>query len=174
MLLEERKLFKIKKKFKNKEIHNACAKMQNNIVAGCIKGWSANLKLKKLSLLKLPLPLGLYILKEMQKWGFMRDTFVCQWFKLLLHSEFSVKSLTLKVCKPMKGMKIIWQCYKIFWSEASSRPEVFLGRYSKNMQQIYRRTRMSKCNFNKLANWHRTSAWMFSCNFAAYFQNTFS
>ena len=56
MLLEERKLFKIKKKFKNKEIHNGCAKMQNNIVAGCIKGWSANLKLKKLSLLKLPLP----------------------------------------------------------------------------------------------------------------------
>ena len=131
-------------------------------------------KTKEIKFVKTATSLGLYILKEMQKWGFMRDTFVCQWFKLLLHSEFSVKSLTLKVCKPMKGMKIIWQCHKIFWSEASSYPEVFLGRYSKNMQQIYRRTRMSKCNFNKLANWHRTSAWMFSCNFAAYFQNTFS
>ena len=55
-VIRRKKTFKIKKKFKNKEIHNGCAKMQNNIVAGCIKGWSANLKLKKLSLLKLPLP----------------------------------------------------------------------------------------------------------------------
>ena len=37
-------------------------------------------------------------------------------------------------------------------------------RCSKNMQQIYRRTSMPKC----------TLAWMFSCKFATYFQNTFS
>ena len=38
---------------------------------------------------------------------------------------------------------------------------------SENIQEIYRRTHMQKCNF-------RTLAWVFSCKFAAYFQNTFS
>ena len=36
---------------------------------------------------------------------------------------------------------------------------------------------MPKCDFNKVAlqlYWNRTSAWVFSCKFAAYFQNTFS
>ena len=50
-------------------------------------------------------------------------------------------------------------------------------RRSKNMQQICRRTPMPKCSFNKVAlqlYWNRTSAWVFSCKFAAYFQNTFS
>ena len=45
------------------------------------------------------------------------------------------------------------------------------------MPQIYRRTPMPKCDFNKVAkqlNWNHTSAWVFSCKFAAYFQNTFS
>ena len=45
------------------------------------------------------------------------------------------------------------------------------------MQQIYRRTLMKKCDFNKVAKqfyWNHTSAWVFSCKFAAYFQNTFS
>ena len=47
---------------------------------------------------------------------------------------------------------------------------------SENMQQIYRRTPMAKCDFNKIAlqlHWNRTSAWVCSCKFAAYFQNTF-
>ena len=50
-------------------------------------------------------------------------------------------------------------------------------RCSENMQQIYRRTHMPKCNFNKAAKqlyWYRTSAWVFSSKFAAYFPNTFS
>ena len=45
------------------------------------------------------------------------------------------------------------------------------------MEQIYRRTPMPKCDFNKIAlhlYWNRTSAWVFSCKFAPYFQNTFS
>ena len=45
------------------------------------------------------------------------------------------------------------------------------------MQQIYRRTPMPKCNLNEVAlqlYLNRTSAWVFSCKFAAYFQNTFS
>ena len=36
---------------------------------------------------------------------------------------------------------------------------------------------MPKCNFNKVPKqlyWNRTSAWVFSCKFAAYFQNAFS
>ena len=44
------------------------------------------------------------------------------------------------------------------------------------MQQIYRRTPMPKCDFNKVAlqlYWNRTSAWVFSCKFSAYFWNTF-
>ena len=46
-------------------------------------------------------------------------------------------------------------------------------RRSENMQQIYRRKPMPKCDFNKVALQH-TSAWVFSCKFAAYFQNAFS
>ena len=49
-------------------------------------------------------------------------------------------------------------------------------RCSENMQQIYRRTPMRKCDFNNVPlqlYWNRTSAWVFSCKFAAYFQNTF-
>ena len=48
---------------------------------------------------------------------------------------------------------------------------------SESMQQIYRGTPMPKCDFNKVAlelYWNHTLAWMFSCKFAAFFQNTFS
>ena len=44
---------------------------------------------------------------------------------------------------------------------------VLRKRCSENMQQIYRRTPMPKCDFN------HTSPWVFSRNFAAYFQNNF-
>ena len=50
-------------------------------------------------------------------------------------------------------------------------------RCSENMHQIYSRTRMPNCDFNKVTKqlyWNDTSAWVFSCKFAAYFQNTFS
>ena len=39
------------------------------------------------------------------------------------------------------------------------------------MQQIYRRTPMPKCDFNKVA---LRSTWAFSCKFDAYFRNTFT
>ena len=45
---------------------------------------------------------------------------------------------------------------------------------SENMQQIYRRTSMPKCDFNKTAKQlycNLTSAWVFSCKFVRYFQN---
>ena len=44
---------------------------------------------------------------------------------------------------------------------------VLKERCSENMQQIYRKTPMPKCD------WNHTSAYVFSCKFAAYFQNTF-
>ena len=47
---------------------------------------------------------------------------------------------------------------------------------SENIQQIYRRIPMPKCDFNKIPNqlfWNHTFPWMFSCKFAAYFRNTF-
>ena len=45
--------------------------------------------------------------------------------------------------------------------------------YSENMEQVYRRTLMWKSDFNKVAlqlYWNHTSARVFSCKFAAYFQ----
>ena len=47
---------------------------------------------------------------------------------------------------------------------------------SENLQQIYKRTPKPKCDFNKVAQQlylNHTSAWVFSCKFAACFQNTF-
>ena len=55
--------------------------------------------------------------------------------------------------------------------------EAALHRCSENMQQIYKRTRMPKFDFNKAALqlcWNHTSAWVFSWKFVAYFQKTFS
>ena len=52
----------------------------------------------------------------------------------------------------------------------------FIKMCSENMQQIYRRTPMSKGDFNKATlqlYWNNTSAWVFSCKYAAYFQSTF-
>ena len=54
---------------------------------------------------------------------------------------------------------------------------VLWKRCSGNMQQIYRRTPVLKCDLNKVSlqlYWNFTSASVFSCKFAAYFRNTFS
>ena len=48
---------------------------------------------------------------------------------------------------------------------------VLRKRCSENMQQIYRRTPMPKCDFNKVSlriYLNHTSAWAFSCKFPAY------
>ena len=53
---------------------------------------------------------------------------------------------------------------------------VLTKRCFENMQKIYKRTPMPKCNFNKVGDQlypNHTSAWVFSCKFAAYFENTF-
>ena len=46
-----------------------------------------------------------------------------------------------------------------------------------HMQEIYRRTPMPKCDFNKVAKqlyWNHTLTWVFYYKFAAYFQGIFS
>ena len=53
---------------------------------------------------------------------------------------------------------------------------VLRKRCSENIQQIYKRTPMPKCDFNKDAEqlyWNHTLACVFSCKFSLYFQNTF-
>ena len=60
--------------------------------------------------------------------------------------------------------------------------QVFRSRWKwtwkgENMQQIYRRTPMPKCDCNKVAlqlYWNHTSAWVLPFKFAPFFQNTFS
>ena len=50
-------------------------------------------------------------------------------------------------------------------------------RYSENTKQIYRRTLVPNCDFNKVAKqlyWNHSTARMFSCKSAVYFQKTFS
>ena len=47
---------------------------------------------------------------------------------------------------------------------------------SENMQENYRRKPMPRCDFNKVEKqlfWNHTLAWVFSCKFAAYFQNIY-
>ena len=57
-----------------------------------------------------------------------------------------------------------WQKWKRVKIQKQSSKNVSRERYSENMQKTYRRTPMSKFD---------SSAWMFSCKFATYFQNTF-
>ena len=60
------------------------------------------------------------------------------------------------------------------WSIHGCSGGVLRKKYSKNMQQMYRRTPTPKCNFNKVAKelyWNYTSAWVFSRKFLAYFRN---
>ena len=74
--------------------------------------------------------------------------------------------------------RFLWEVYwyvRLLISKAT----LFRSSYKKcseNMQQICRRTPMPKSDFNKFAKqlyWNHTSVWVFSCKFAACFQNTF-
>ena len=63
-----------------------------------------------------------------------------------------------------------------FWILQKQPPSgVLKKRCTGNMLQIYRRTPMPKCDFNKVASqfyWNRTWVWVYSCKIAAYFQNS--
>ena len=59
----------------------------------------------------------------------------------------------------------------------STPPDLLRKKCSENMQQTYRRTPMSKGDFDKVTKklyWNCTLAWLFSSKFTVYFQNTFS
>ena len=85
-----------------------------------------------------------------------RNMFFCLWFLKLRKSNISrVNCIVQK--QPSRG--------------------VLRRRCSKHRHQIYRRTPMSKSDFNKVALQlyeNHTSTWVFSCKFVACFQNTFS
>ena len=52
---------------------------------------------------------------------------------------------------------------------------ILIRRCCENMKHTYRRTPMSKWDYNKAAlhlYWNNTSAWVLSCKLTAYFQNT--
>ena len=68
---------------------------------------------------------------------------------------------------------------KLQYLEKRKQPSrrVLRKRCSETIQQIYRRTLMPKCDFNKFAKqlyWNCTSPRVFSCKLDVYFQNTFS
>ena len=89
-------------------------------------------------------------------------------------------------------MKNIWLQNSINKSQKQPPRSVLTKRCSENIPQItgehpcrnaisikllYRRTPVSKCDLNKIAKqlyWNRTSAWVFSCKFALYFQSNLS
>ena len=76
----------------------------------------------------------------------------------------------------VKSMKLFWSMWEANISQRQPSRGVLRKRYSENMQQIHRRTPMPKCDVNLVAlqlYWNRTSAWVFSCKFVVYFQNTF-
>ena len=80
-----------------------------------------------------------------------------------------------------------WSCGFHFWDFIPIRHKidhwrkqlsivVLTKRRSENMQQIYRRTPMPKCDFSKVAlqlYWNRTSTWVFSVNLLHIFRTPF-
>ena len=70
-----------------------------------------------------------------------------------------------------------WSIQIISKEQKQPSKDVLRKKCSENMQQIYRWKPMPKCGFNKVAlqfYWNHISSWVFSCKFAAYYQNTLS
>ena len=79
-----------------------------------------------------------------------------------------------KIKIAIKKILVMW-CNSTHVQKQSS-IGVLIKSCSENLKQIYRRTPMSKCNFNKVAlqlYWNYTSTLVVSCKFALYFQNNF-
>ena len=97
----------------------------------------------------------------------------------LPHQRLMLAIIPVKTKKSNISIFLFLNVKLKYWQERQKQPSIaVLGkRCSENMQQIYRRTPMPKCDFNKVAlqlYWNHTSAWAFSCKFTAYFQNIFS
>ena len=84
-----------------------------------------------------------------------------------------VHNLILKLASRNCQFKMWQNCdatlqNKLFTFRQKQLPRGVLRKsFYENMQQIYRRTPMPKCNFNKVV------VWVFSCKFATYFRKTF-
>ena len=124
-------------------------------------------------------------------------TIICTWNILLDSSNAGCKgeifslvvmeTITENLVIDSYICKFIMSKYYLIFSDAYIQTQrqppkyVFKKKCSKNMQQTSGRTPMPKCDFNKVAKqlyrqlyWNPISAWVFSCKFAAYSQNTFS
>ena len=91
------------------------------------------------------------------------------WGLVIIEENMQETSLYVFLAKILLSCSIA-QCWK--------RPSrcVLRERCSENMQQIYRRTPMLKCDFDEVTwqiSWNHTSAWVFYCKFAAYFRTPF-
>ena len=82
---------------------------------------------------------------------------------------------------PLSGKLLLWgfskviKCYSDLFYKQPSRA-VLRKRCSENMQQIYKKTLMPNCDFNKLAKQlyrNCISAWLFCYKFGVYFKNIF-
>ena len=99
------------------------------------------------------------------------------WFKsgICIFAPLDGFHKTFNFDKVLPGFWCFLTNYKTQWAfNIQKQPSrgVLRERCSENMQQNYRWTSMPKCNFDKVAlqlYWNRTSAWVFSCKFAAYF-----
>ena len=91
-------------------------------------------------------------------------------------SSFSITSLFLMTPQKECYHQHSWQYLQYINSQKQPSRGVHKKRCSENMQKIYRRTPMPKCNFNKVVlqlYWNHTLAWVISCKLTEYFQNTF-
>ena len=99
-------------------------------------------------------------------------TFLQQRYKIFFFTWREISNYNeKKSLQWLSGILTFWDLQK----QASRRGP--RKRCSENLHQIYRRTLMPKCDFNKVAKqlyWNHTSASVFSCKFAAYFQSTFT
>ena len=94
-------------------------------------------------------------------------------FIILDHFNIEIKQQQFKAFCDNYGLKSHIRQPTCYIKKKQPPRGVLKNSCSENMQQIYRRTPMPKSDFNKVAK-HGTSAWVFSCKFAAYFQKTFS
>ena len=115
--------------------------------------------------------------------------FICGEVPPCMHRKYFLKCDRQQLCYEILRrlqMEVRWRKsdsrekknFEFEWNNMQKQPSrsVLSKTYSENMQQIYRRTPMQKCDFNKVAkqlHWTHTSVWVFSFKFAAYFQNTF-
>ena len=101
----------------------------------------------------------------------------CQLVKAFTKISLPYTCLPQKICS-MKSFDIIFRVLYVSMNR-SSHQEVFLGKgvlkiYSKFKGEHPCRSAISIKLLCKQFYWNHTSAWVFSCKFAAYFQNTFS